>query len=152
VGGGLGVTNWDARHRSSAFKLTGEHKKTFVRNSLTFWRHETVGIPVVENVDEVALGLMVDAYSRTGLTKVITVGNNGNAVRSSHGLLIRPDRPAEAAHVDEMLPAPPTDAPGLTLEQELPRIAARYDRPTAEVVALVMEYPWAAGDTRVADR
>lgn len=152
VAGELGVTTWDARHRSAAFELTGEHKKTFVRNTLTFWRHETIGIPVVENVDEVALGLMVDAYSRTQLTKVVTVGNNGDAVRSRHGLMIRADRPIETATVDEMLPAPSGDAPATALEQELPRIAQRYDRPTAAMVALVMEYPWSAGATRVAGR
>jgi transcriptional regulator GlxA family with amidase domain len=152
VAGELGVTNWDARHRSSAFELTREHKKTFVRNTLTFWRRETIGIPVVENVDEVALGLTVDAYSRTALTKVITVGNNGKAVRSRHGLMIRPDRPIETATVDDMLPAPRSDAPAMTLERELPRIASRYDRPTAAIVALVMEYPWAADYTRAASR
>ena len=123
----LGVESWDARHRSASFELTGEHKKTFVRNVLSFWRHETVGIPLVEGVDEVALGFMSDAYGRTQLAKVVTVAPNGAAVRSKHGLMIWPDQAAETAKVDVMLPAPPIDAPATTLEQELPKIAARYD-------------------------
>src|SRR5262245_7786168 len=39
----LGVANWDARHRSSAFELTLEHQKTFLRNWLSLWRHRTFG-------------------------------------------------------------------------------------------------------------
>jgi transcriptional regulator GlxA family with amidase domain len=147
VAGELGVTNWDARHRSSAFELTFEHKKTFVRNTLSFWRRETLGIPLAENVDEVALGLMVDAYSRTALSKVTTVAANGEAVRSRYGLVIHPDLPAETARVDEMLAAPSSLAPAMAIERELPRIASRYDLPTARVVALVMEYPWNASET-----
>ena len=41
----LGVANWDARHSSSAFQLTWEHQKTFLRNWLSFWRHEILGFP-----------------------------------------------------------------------------------------------------------
>ena len=152
VAGELGVESWDARHRSAAFELTGEHKKTFVRNVLSFWRHETVGIPLVEGVDEVALGFMSDAYGRTQLAKVVTVAPNGEAVRSKHGLMIWPDQAAETAKIDVMLPAPPIDAPATTLEQELPKIAARYDLQTAAIVALTMEYPWRAGGTQVASR
>lgn len=143
----VGVETWDARHRSSTFELTNEHRKTFVRNNLTLWRHETVGIPVTDNVDEIALGLIVDAYSRTELAKVITLGRDGEAVRSRHGLMIRPDRATGSVTVDDMLPPPSPDAPAKTIERELARIEARYDRPTAEIVALVMEYPWIATDT-----
>jgi transcriptional regulator GlxA family with amidase domain len=138
----LGVTNWDARHLSSSFVLTREHKKTFMRNALTFWRRETIGIPVVDKVDEVALGLTIDAYSRTYLARVITLWMRSDRVRSRHGLVLRPDQSIEEAAVDDMLPALPSYAPAMTLERELPRIAARYDPHTAAIVALVMEYPW----------
>jgi transcriptional regulator GlxA family with amidase domain len=141
----LGVANWDARHRSADFQLTLEHKKTFIRNALTFWRRETVGLPLAEGVDEVALGLLVDAYARTNLASVVTLGAGGQPVRSRHGLMIIPDQPSETARVDHLLPPPPTEAPAQTLEHELPVVAARYDLPTAKIVALVMEYPWAGG-------
>lgn len=141
----LGVASWDARHRSAGFELTLEHKKTFIRNALTFWRRETVGIPLEQGVDEVALGLLVDAYARTNLASVVTLGAGGAPVRSRHGLMILPDQPSESARVDHMLPQPPTEAPAQTLENELPVVAARYDLPTAKIVALVMEYPWAGG-------
>jgi transcriptional regulator GlxA family with amidase domain len=150
VAGAIGVTNWDARHRSSAFQLTGEHKKTFVRNKLTLWRHESIGLPVAPNVDEIALGLTIDAYSRTEMATVITVGNSGDDIRSRHGLTLHPDQSVKTAAVDAMLPAPSSDASAMTMERELARIASRYDRPTASLVALVMEYPWAADYARMA--
>lgn len=141
----LGVAGWDARHRSADFELTLEHKKTFIRNALSFWRRETVGIPLEAGVDEVALGLLVDAYARTNLATVVTLGTGGVPVRSRYGLLITPDQPREATRVDHLLPPPPTEAPAQTLENELPVVARRYDLPTARIVALVMEYPWTGG-------
>jgi putative intracellular protease/amidase len=140
----LGVANWDARHRSSAFELTWEHQKTFLRNWLSFWRRETVGVPVNDGVDEIALGLTVDAYSRTALSTVVTVGSRSGPVRSRHGLMIHPNTSAQAAAVDHMLPPPGSDTPALTIDRELAHIASRFGRPTADIVALVIEYPWVA--------
>jgi putative intracellular protease/amidase len=140
----LGVANWDARHRTSAFELTREHQKTFLRNWLSFWRHETFAVPISEGVDEIALGLTVDAYSRTALSTVVTVGSGSEAIRSRHGLMIRPNTSSQAAAVDHMLPPPRSDAPALTIERELAQIATRFDPPTADIVALTMEYPWSA--------
>lgn len=140
----LGVDSWDERHQSSSFQLTLEHKKTFLRNKLSFWRHETVALPVVDQVDEIALGLTVDGYSRTELATVMTVGLHGKTVRSKHGLQIRPDKPIETAAVDVTLPAPPSDEPAKALDQVLADIASRYGRRTAAFVALTLEYPWSS--------
>ncbi|MDS1141413.1 DJ-1/PfpI family protein [Pusillimonas sp. SM2304] len=150
VAGELGIAAWDGRHRSAAFQLTTEHKKTFVRNTLAFWRHETLGIPLVQGVDEIALGLTADAYSRTALAKVITLGVSREPLRSRHGLVIHPTQAARAAAVDHMLAAPSSSAPAAVLERELPHIASRYDRPTAAIVALTMEYPWLASPSGLA--
>jgi transcriptional regulator GlxA family with amidase domain len=138
----LGVANWDARHRSSAFQLTWEHQKTFLRNWLSFWHRETVGVPVSEAVDEIVLALTADAYSRTAVSAVTTVATSGNAVRSRHGLLIHANTSAPTAAVDHMLPALRSDSPAATLDRELAHIASRYGRPTGHIVALVVEYPW----------
>jgi transcriptional regulator GlxA family with amidase domain len=146
----LGIANWDARHRSSAFQLTTEHQKTFVRNWLSFWRLETLGVLVSEGVDEIALALTVDAYSRTALSKAVTVGTGVEAVRSRHGLVIHPLTSSQAADVDHMLPPPQLDVPALTIERELAQIASRFDRPTADIVALAIEYPWSAENPPVA--
>jgi transcriptional regulator GlxA family with amidase domain len=140
----LGVANWDARHRSSAFQLTWEHQKTFLRNWLSFWRHETVGVPVSEGVDEIVLALTADAYSRTALSAVSTLGTSGKTVRSRHGLVIHANASAATASVDHMLPALRSDSPAATLDRELPRITSRYSRATGDIVALTVEYPWIA--------
>ena len=137
----LGVADWDARHDSAAFKLTLAHKKTFLRNKLMFWRRDAVPIKVGDHVDEIALGLMADAHSRTGLSKVIGVGGTAGFVQSRRGLRLQPDAPATAAGNDTVL-EPPSDQPARTLDRELPRIASRYGDATAAFVALVMEYPW----------
>ncbi len=134
----IGISNWDARHRSSDFQLTWEHKKTYLRNWFSFWREETFGVPVNEGVDEIALALTIDAYSRTELSKAVTIGSG--AVLSKHGLKIHPS--TAQATVDHMLPAPRSDTPALTIDRELEQIAARFGRPTAEIVALALEYPW----------
>jgi putative intracellular protease/amidase len=138
----LGVANWDARHQSSAFQLTWEHQKTFLRNWLSIWRRETLGVPVNEGVDEIALGLTVDAYSRTALSTVVTVGSSGEAVRSRHGLMIRPNTSSQSAAVDHMLPPPRSETSARAIDRELAHIASRFGRPTADIVALVIEYPW----------
>jgi putative intracellular protease/amidase len=142
----LGLASWDARHRSSDFQLTWEHRKTFLRNWLSFWRHETVGLPVSEGVDEIALALTADAYSRTALSTVVTVAGGRETVRSRHGLVLRPNVSSHAAAVDRMLPSPRAEAPALTLDRELANIAARFGGPTADIVALATEYPWSPAD------
>jgi putative intracellular protease/amidase len=143
----LGVANWDARHRSASFQLTWKHQKTFLRNWLSIWRRETLGIPVNEAVDEISLGLTVDAYSRTALSTVVTVGTSGEAVRSRHGLMIHPNTPHPTAVVDHMLPPPRSEAPALAIDSELAHIASRFGLPSADIVALVTEYPWLAKAT-----
>jgi transcriptional regulator GlxA family with amidase domain len=138
----LGVANWDARHRSSAFQLTWEHQKTFLRNWLSFWRHETIGVPVSEGVDEIVLALTADAFSRTAVSTVTTIATSGKAVRSRHGLVIHANTSAATASVDHMLPVLRSDSPAATLDRELAHIASRYGRPTGHIVALTVEYPW----------
>jgi len=97
---------------------------------------------VVAGVDEIALGLVVDAYGRTQLSTPVTISLNRDAITSRHGLLIRASGSTETTDVTYMLPRLSADAPAQTLERELPRIEVRYDRPTAAIVALVMEYQW----------
>jgi hypothetical protein len=136
------VANWDARHHSSAFQLSWEHQKTFLRNWFSFWRREIIGVPVSEGVDEIVLALTADAYSRTALSTVVTVRTSGEVVRSRHGLMIHANTSAPAAAVDHMLPALRSDTAAVTLDRELAHIASRYGRPTGHIVALVVEYPW----------
>ena len=141
----LGVDDWDARHSTQAFQLGYAHRKTYVLNRLAVWRHEGVSISLADNVDEIALGLMVDAWSRTELAKVIAFGGAGGSVHSKRGLHLLLDKHAAAASALHV----PADDPARILERELPRIQRRYDRPTAMLAALTMEYDW-LGRERIA--
>jgi putative intracellular protease/amidase len=147
----IGVADWDARHNSAAFKLDIEHRKTFVRNKLSFWRHEVTGIKIDGDVDEIALGLMADAHARTELVRVVTVGGDAPHVTSRHGLRLLPDVSARSAASHVVL-EPPRERPARTIDRELARIAQRYDRPTAALVALQMEYPWPVRGAELAQR
>jgi transcriptional regulator GlxA family with amidase domain len=138
----LGVAHWDERHLSSGFRLTNERRKTFVRNWLSFWRHHSLGLPIADGVDEIALAYTADVWSRTGLSDVVVMSDT-ETVRSLHGLAIHPAGRSRDARVDEMLPAPSPQTPAQAASRELDRVAARFGRPSADIVALAMEYRWA---------
>jgi hypothetical protein len=91
---------------------------------------------------------MVDAYSRTELTTPVAVGGTGGLVQSRHGLRLLPQALATAAGAATVL-QPQGDEPVRSLDRELARIASRYDRSTATLVALTMEYPWPERQARL---
>lgn len=138
----LGVDSWDARHDSSRFQLTVAHRTTYVLNNARVWRHETIGVPLDNGVDEIALGLVPDAYARTEFATVLTIGKTGDLVQTRRGLTLRPAA-TDGGGIDAELRLPDEPA-GRILDRELPRIATRYDDATAAYVALILEYPWPA--------
>lgn len=135
----LGVEHWDARHVSAAFRLNGAHRWTFLRNKLSFWAKQEREV-VVENADEIALGIAVDAYSRTELVSVVSTASQPQA-RSLHGLVLLPARVAQASALRRPLPALPRQA-ATTPRVMLERIEGEFDARTARYVALTLEYPW----------
>ena len=137
----IGAPYWDTRHKSSSFQLTWERKKTFMRNMLTFWRRDVIGVPVKEGVDEMALALTADAYSRTLLSKAVTIGDVTAPVLSKNGLKIYPNT-STTKGTSRMLPAPSAATPALTIDKTLAQISEDYGHPTADIVALTLEYPW----------
>jgi putative intracellular protease/amidase len=139
----LGVAHWDERHLSSAFQLTNERRKTFIRNWLSFWRNHTLGVSLTDGVDEIALAFTADVWSRTSVSEAIVMGEG--PVHSLHGLTIRPTARAGEVNVDEMLPALSPHTPAQTATRQLDRIAEQFGNPTADIVALAMEYRWVPG-------
>ena len=137
VAGRLGVAGWDAAHDSAAYHLDRRYVRTAAGNWLAFWSHETVGIPVADGVDEIALALAADAWSRTYRSQAAAVA--AAPVTTRRGLTLVPDGPGRAS-VD--VPSPATDRPARALDDTLAEIARRYGEPTAAFVALQLEYPW----------
>ncbi len=142
VAAGLGVTDWNVRHASQAFQLTRPFALTVLGNRLAFWNSEELGLRIEPGVDEVSLALAADAWSRSYRSSARTFATSGKAVVSANGVRVLPD--GGAAPERPLIPFVQEARPADTLEQTLEAIADRYGRHTASVVAMQLEYPWAA--------
>jgi putative intracellular protease/amidase len=133
----LGVTDWSARHDSDAFQLGSGNVWTVVGNTLAFWGHQTIGIPVADGVDEIALALTANAYSITNRSQAATISPAAQ-VTTRRGIRLIPDQ----AHDERVQLPPPTGTePVRALDGALEDLTARYGRGTADYVALILEYP-----------
>ncbi len=138
VARGLGVPGWDARHASGAFALTRPFALTVTKNVLAFWNRDELGIELSPGIDEVALALVADAWSRTYRSQAVTFASSGDAVETRSGLRIIPDR---AAPPEQRLPAIGERPPAVALDDALRAIEGRYGAGTADVVTMQLEYP-----------
>ncbi|MBV8138962.1 MAG: transcriptional regulator, partial [Deltaproteobacteria bacterium] len=136
----LGAQDWSAAHNSHDFALNYGYVLTAAHNELSFWSYERVGVPVSTGVDEIALALITDAYSRTYRSLALSVSQS--PIRTRRGLLLLPDVAAGTSKVtDRMLPSFDSIAPVRTLNWALDGIGEAYGEPTAAFVALQIEYP-----------
>jgi hypothetical protein len=122
---------------SRAFELDRPAVRTAALNALAFWSHEALDVPVSAGVDEVALALTADAYSRTYASSIRAVSSAPEVV-SRNGLTFiadaRDPRPDPARAI--ALPAEGVSA----LDSALAGISRRYGPATADFVALQLEY------------
>lgn len=128
-----------AQHDGQAYRLTLPGMTTVVLNRLAFWRREAVAIPLAENLDELAFGTALDAWSRTYRSQAWASGPP--AARTRHGLLVyrsieTPARFARKAY----LPGPDV------MTNTFREIAEAYGDSTARFVALQFEHPAGAVD------
>ena len=138
----LGAQDWSAAHNSDDFALNYGYVLTAAHNELSFWSHESVGVPVSPGVDEIALALGADAYSRTYRSQALSVSDSRSPIRTRRGLLLLPDVIIGTSDVpDRLLPRFDSIAPVRTLDWALDGIAKAYGEPTAAFVALQIEYP-----------
>jgi putative intracellular protease/amidase len=142
----LGVPDWSTRHDSDAFQPQfGVNLAAFAATNYTnHWFHATqrVGVPVAAGIDEIALAITADAYSRTGRSRAYAVATTRGPLATRHGLVLLPDRVAgDASALDLVLPALDGGRAGTMFDTVLASIADRYGRRTAYGVALDFEYP-----------
>ena len=144
VGRRVGTTEWSSAHNSQAFeprlgRNIGAYATT---NYFNHWFHRTevVGIPVAAGIDEVALALTADAYSRTGRGTAYALSASLQPVVTSHGLVIVPDRRDGAGAVDRRVTLPASGRAAM-IDLVLASVARDYGRSTAFGVALDFEYP-----------
>lgn len=139
----LGVASWDARHESEAFDRRGDVIIGDIVGTLTFWRHERIGVRISEGVDEIALAFTADAWSRTNRSEAIALAESDSPVEGLAGLKLYGERAAEGEGPHLVIDALPA-TPGAALAEALRAIRARYGEQTASVVALQLEQPWEA--------
>jgi putative intracellular protease/amidase len=134
----LGIEHWDARHDSGAFRLDRNFVTSYAGNSLAFWRHETLSLTIEPGVDEVALGLTADAWSRTYRSKVAIYAANGGAIttRSGIGIMVDHVGPAKPPALDHI----PSTYPARALDAALRGIGNRYGLGTRTLVSKQLEY------------
>jgi putative intracellular protease/amidase len=144
-----GIREWGSAHDSEAFvpRLGVNLMPYAVTNYVNDWffRTEAIGVPLSGGVDDVALALSMDAWSRTGRSRAYAVADSATPVATRSGLVFIPQRVAtdgQAPAPARMLP-PLSLAPGVQVfDQVLADIAARYGRRTATGVAYDFEYQW----------
>ncbi|WP_257542490.1 hypothetical protein [Sphingobium sp. CFD-1] len=136
----IGVADWGSRHDSDAFQLQGNEKPRSMADKME--GGDSIGVPVTAGIDEVALALTAEAYTHTGRGQAVAIASNLEPVRTRHGLLIIPDRIANAAPpLAHTLPAIPDGPSAQALDKALAAIDAEYGRAAAYSAARVMEYP-----------
>lgn len=138
----LGASSWDARHESSAFYLDRTDFWTQIRNSARVWDFDTIGVPVEEGVDEIALALVADVYSRTRQSLAVSVADDLSPVTTRAGLELLPDYTFDSVEADLMLEPVSGQVPLQALDAALLEIEERYDSQTAAFIALQIEYAW----------
>jgi putative intracellular protease/amidase len=141
VGRALGLTDWDARHDSNAFKFTRPFALTAIGNKLAFWNHQQLGIELVPGVDEGSLALVADAWSRTYRSRAVTFAGAAGALETRNGIRILPDQVATSWPTEHLIQAIGDRQPAIALDQALHGITARYGMRAADFVAMQLEYP-----------
>lgn len=141
VAGDLGLPRWDARHNSAAFKFTRPFAVTALGNTLAVWNREQLGLRLKPGMNEVSLALVADAWSRTYRSNAVTLGDTLDPLATRTGLRIIPDQLVASWPATRLLPLLIDQKPAEALDAALSSIAGRYGAPTADFVAMQLEYP-----------
>jgi putative intracellular protease/amidase len=133
----LGANGWTPEHDSTAFALTVRRGANYLLNKAAFWSHEAWGVVVQEGMDDIALALAADAWSRTGRVSVHAESASSGTVRLRSGMPLAVD----AATPDTpRLPLAPALKPLQQLDRSLCEIEQRFGAARREWVVLEMEY------------
>lgn len=138
----LGVASWSPAHDSTLFGLNAGRAWTYLLNKAAFWRHQQWSVDVQDGMDDVALALTADAWSRTGRVSVEASSASGPVTLRSGMVLIAQPAGKDAPRV----PLAGTLKPAQQLDRTLCEIAERFGASRREWVMMELEYPGAATD------
>jgi putative intracellular protease/amidase len=140
----MGVDEWGSQHDSDAFHFGPRSYAMYGAAIVSGWLHKTesVGIPVAPVVDEIALALTADVYSRTYRgVRAYTVASTNGPLQTLGGLTLIPDRVLGSdAAPDRMLPPSASASSMRVLEMVLNRVATEYGWAAAASAAYDLEY------------
>jgi transcriptional regulator GlxA family with amidase domain len=138
----LGVASWDPTHDSTPFRLDVPRALSYALNKIAFWRRERWSVGVHDGMDDVALALSADAWSRTGRVRV-EAHSASSPVTLRSGLKIA----AEPSAVEPTLHLPLDESlkPVQQLDRTLCEIGERYGASRREWVMMEMEYSGLVG-------
>ncbi len=127
----------DPRHDGTDFRVGLRQAAQVMLNRLAVWQYENVAVPLSPGFDESALGIVLDAWSRTYRSKAWATCN-GRAT-SRHGLVVTasPDSPKRYARTVTL---PGSDAMEMTFKE----VREAYGEATARLVAWQFEHPYGA--------
>lgn len=142
----VGVADWGTAHDSKEFRPRFGHNLLALGRVMftNGWFHasRSFGVPVAPGVDEVALALTADAYSRTGRSIAYSLATSDAPLRTRSGLVLLPDRVVGGPVPSGRILPEFDDTPAARwLDKSLAGISAIYGRTTAYGVALNFEYP-----------
>jgi putative intracellular protease/amidase len=131
----LGVDSWSPAHDSSLFGLNAGRMWNYVLTRAAFWRHERWAVDLREGMDDIALALAADAWSRTGRVRVDGAAQGSVKLRSGLRLAAQPAAPATPR-----LPLAAGVKPVKQLDRTMCEIDERFGAERREWVAMELEY------------
>lgn len=140
----LGIKDDLSTHDSQQFKLSLAHVTTIAGNWLRFWSHEEIALPLSEGVNDIALALYADAWSRTYRSQVKTYASNMQAVQTRYGLQLMPDAVADASTMNRLKKEQSwldDITPAKAMDKALQEIGKAYGQASKAMVSTFMEYP-----------
>ena len=138
----LGVSYRGTQHNSDVFRLTLSDGLSAFTSSV-FHATQSVGVPIADGVDEIALALTAEAYSATLRSRVYTIAKSNTPVKTRGGLVLMVDRiVGEGKPLDWILPEWDATPSAQTLDKALNDIAVKYGTSSARFVVLEAEYSW----------
>jgi putative intracellular protease/amidase len=132
----LGVASWGPEHDSGAFEVNFVRGANYLLAKAAFWRQETWVVDVRDGMDDIALALAADAWSRTGHVSVDAAAAGPVTLRSGLVLLTK-SAAADTPRLSLTRALKPVEQLGQTLKE----IEARFGAPRREWVGVELEYP-----------
>jgi transcriptional regulator GlxA family with amidase domain len=133
----LGASSWSPEHDSRPFALTVRRGASYLLNKAQFWSHERWGVEVRDGMDDIALALTADAWSRTGRVSVRAQSASSRSVTLRSGMMLVTER---SGLERPRLPLTTAMKPLQQLDATLCQIQERFGVSRREWVVLEMEY------------